>query len=244
MNWGSLDNFQVSSRCALRPKAARSGLPPTGSSRWLSPSSEWTSECPASVELVDAEASWDQILEQVAENAPHGFMIYWRLPDTPLMRLAGDDYPFIGYLMGNHAVAQTHVPHADRYLRSRKTDRDSQGRPTGCCPSTRSAQRGCPRDHRPAGRGQGRRIVVSEGLTSAQRSSRVVTGPGAQEFLRSLHAQAGRAGDHQHGGLKVSCGPRVEPLPFAGYRSRSTSVSPPSSQPARPDEGSAQTPPP
>jgi hypothetical protein len=33
-------------------------------------------------------------------------MIYWRLPDTPLMRLAGDDYPFIGYLMGNHTVAQ------------------------------------------------------------------------------------------------------------------------------------------
>jgi uncharacterized protein (DUF302 family) len=57
-------------------------------------------------QLVDAQASWDQVLEQVAENAPHGFMIYWRLPDTPLMRLAGDDYPFIGYLMGNHTVAQ------------------------------------------------------------------------------------------------------------------------------------------
>jgi hypothetical protein len=40
-------------------------------------------------QLVDAQASWDQVLEQVAENAPHGFMIYWRLPDTPLMRLAG-----------------------------------------------------------------------------------------------------------------------------------------------------------
>jgi len=55
-------------------------------------------------QLVDAQASWDQVLEQVAENAPHGFMIYWRLPDTPLMRLAGDDYPFIGYLMGNQGL--------------------------------------------------------------------------------------------------------------------------------------------
>jgi hypothetical protein len=42
-------------------------------------------------QLVDVQASWDQVLEQTAVDAPHGLMIYWRLPDTPLMRLAGDD---------------------------------------------------------------------------------------------------------------------------------------------------------
>jgi hypothetical protein len=56
--------------------------------------------------LIDAHAPWEQILEQAAVNAPHGFMIYWRNADTPLMALAGDAYPFIGYLMGNHTIAQ------------------------------------------------------------------------------------------------------------------------------------------
>ncbi|MEU5382045.1 DUF302 domain-containing protein [Streptomyces sp. NPDC005968] len=57
-------------------------------------------------ELVRRKASWEAVIAQAEENAPHGFMIFWRNEVTPTMRLAGDGWPCVTYLMGNHTIAQ------------------------------------------------------------------------------------------------------------------------------------------
>jgi hypothetical protein len=57
-------------------------------------------------ELKAANASWDEVLKATAENAPHDFVMYWSTDATSIMRLAGDRWHCVEYLMGNHTLAQ------------------------------------------------------------------------------------------------------------------------------------------
>jgi hypothetical protein len=56
--------------------------------------------------LVEKGVDWQTVLEATAENAPHGFILYWSHDFTSLMRLAGDRGRCVEYLMGNHTIAQ------------------------------------------------------------------------------------------------------------------------------------------
>ena len=56
--------------------------------------------------LVEARASWQDVLDATADNAPRDFIIYWSGDFTELMRLAGDRGRCVEYLMGNHTIAQ------------------------------------------------------------------------------------------------------------------------------------------
>jgi hypothetical protein len=56
--------------------------------------------------LVEKQASWQDILDATADNAPHDFILYWSYDFTALMRLAGDRSRCVEYLMGNHTTAQ------------------------------------------------------------------------------------------------------------------------------------------
>jgi hypothetical protein len=56
--------------------------------------------------LVERQASWQDILNATAANAPHEFILYWSHDFTALMRLAGDRGRCAEYLMGNHTIAQ------------------------------------------------------------------------------------------------------------------------------------------
>src|SRR5271155_5445994 len=56
--------------------------------------------------LIKEQASWQQVLDATADNAPHDFIIYWSHDFTALMRLAGDRGRCVEYLMGNHTIAQ------------------------------------------------------------------------------------------------------------------------------------------
>ncbi|SDH10975.1 DUF302 domain-containing protein [Nonomuraea jiangxiensis] len=62
-------------------------------------------------ELVRRRAPWAEVLAQAAANAPYEFMIFWRYEITPLMSLAGDRWPCVTYLMGNHSIAQRMFRH-------------------------------------------------------------------------------------------------------------------------------------
>jgi hypothetical protein len=64
-------------------------------------------------ELVRSGAEWDAILRMTDENAPYDFIRYWDFDATAVMRLAGDRWKCVEYLMGNHTIAQrmyTHNP--------------------------------------------------------------------------------------------------------------------------------------
>lgn len=56
--------------------------------------------------LIDEGADWQRVLDATAENAPHDFIRYWSRDFTSLMALAGDRGRCVGYLMGNHSIAQ------------------------------------------------------------------------------------------------------------------------------------------
>jgi hypothetical protein len=56
--------------------------------------------------LVEEQASWQDVLDATADNAPHEFILYWSHDFTALMRLAGDRGRCVEYLMGNHTIAQ------------------------------------------------------------------------------------------------------------------------------------------
>jgi hypothetical protein len=56
--------------------------------------------------LVERQASWQDILDATADNAPHEFILYWSHDFTALMQLAGDRGRCVEYLMGNHTIAQ------------------------------------------------------------------------------------------------------------------------------------------
>lgn len=56
--------------------------------------------------LIERNADWQTVLDATAENAPHDFIRYWTREFTSLMGLAGDRGRCVGYLMGNHTIAQ------------------------------------------------------------------------------------------------------------------------------------------
>ncbi|GAA3837030.1 hypothetical protein GCM10022226_68810 [Sphaerisporangium flaviroseum] len=56
--------------------------------------------------LADDNADWDTVIEATAENAPHDFLIYWSADFGPILRLSGDRWRCVQYLMGNHTIAQ------------------------------------------------------------------------------------------------------------------------------------------
>ncbi|OHV43281.1 hypothetical protein CC117_10990 [Parafrankia colletiae] len=62
-------------------------------------------------QLVRAGASWDEVRRATTENAPHFFMIYWRMDVTALFRLAGGTRQCVEYLMGNHVIAERMYQH-------------------------------------------------------------------------------------------------------------------------------------
>lgn len=61
--------------------------------------------------LAEDDADWDAILQATAENAPHNFILYWSGDFTHIMRLAGDRWRCVEYLMGNHVIAQRMYHH-------------------------------------------------------------------------------------------------------------------------------------
>jgi hypothetical protein len=61
--------------------------------------------------LEKENADWDAVLRATRENAPYGFIIYWTFDTTSLMRLAGDTWRCVQYLMGNHTIAQRMFHH-------------------------------------------------------------------------------------------------------------------------------------
>ncbi|GLW09920.1 hypothetical protein Misp01_50490 [Microtetraspora sp. NBRC 13810] len=66
---------------------------------------------PADLSFADRPVGWDAVLRAADENAPHGFMIYWRMDAARLMRLAGDPGRCTQYLMGNHTIAERMFRH-------------------------------------------------------------------------------------------------------------------------------------
>jgi hypothetical protein len=56
--------------------------------------------------LVERQASWREILDAMADNAPHEFVLYWSYDFTALMRLTGERGRCVEYLMGNQTIAQ------------------------------------------------------------------------------------------------------------------------------------------
>jgi Domain of unknown function DUF302 len=56
--------------------------------------------------LVERGASWPEMLDLIADSAPHGFLIYWRNDVHPVMQLAGDQHDCVAYLMGNVTIAE------------------------------------------------------------------------------------------------------------------------------------------
>lgn len=66
--------------------------------------------------LVQAGASWSDMLELIAARAPNGFLIYFRNDVHPVMQAAGDRADCIAYLMGNHVIAEKMFRHDPRVM--------------------------------------------------------------------------------------------------------------------------------
>ena len=62
-------------------------------------------------ELIKREAPWQEMIDLVANAAPHGFFTYLKMETAPLMHLAGDHAFCIAYLMGNHVIAERMFRH-------------------------------------------------------------------------------------------------------------------------------------
>ncbi|MCW2878951.1 MAG: hypothetical protein JWQ95_3051 [Sphaerisporangium sp.] len=61
--------------------------------------------------LAKERADWDTVVQATAENAPHRFILYWSQDFGPILRLAGDRWRCVQYLMGNHTIAQRMFHH-------------------------------------------------------------------------------------------------------------------------------------
>jgi uncharacterized protein (DUF302 family) len=61
-------------------------------------------------------ATWAEMLELIADSAPHGFLIYWRNDVRQVMQLAGDENDCVAYLMGNVTVAEQMFRHEPRVM--------------------------------------------------------------------------------------------------------------------------------
>ncbi len=56
-------------------------------------------------------ASWNEVLEIAATNAPHGFMRYYTSDIAPAMAASGSPWQATQYLMGNHTIAERMFRH-------------------------------------------------------------------------------------------------------------------------------------
>jgi uncharacterized protein (DUF302 family) len=56
--------------------------------------------------LIERDAPWTEMLELVADNAPYGFLTYWRSDVRRVMQLAGSQNDCVAYLMGNVTIAE------------------------------------------------------------------------------------------------------------------------------------------
>lgn len=62
-------------------------------------------------ELMMNESDWDLVRQTTVEEAPHGFLLYWRSEIDQMMRLAGHSRRCVTYLMGNHTIAERMYRH-------------------------------------------------------------------------------------------------------------------------------------
>lgn len=58
------------------------------------------------------------MLSLIDATAPHGFLIYFRADDSPVMTAAGDDAECVSYLMGNHTIAERMFRHTPEVMLS------------------------------------------------------------------------------------------------------------------------------
>ena len=58
-------------------------------------------------ELLAKDAPWSAMVDLIDATAPYSFLIYYREDVHPVMANAGDTTDCIGYLMGNHVIAET-----------------------------------------------------------------------------------------------------------------------------------------
>jgi len=58
-----------------------------------------------------ANTDWATVTRITDQEAPHGFLRYWRNEVDPMMRVAGHDRRCTTYLMGNHIVAERMYRH-------------------------------------------------------------------------------------------------------------------------------------
>lgn len=58
-----------------------------------------------------AASDWDEVIATAKQQAPHGFMRYYRIDVTPTMALSGATWHATEYLMGNHTIAERMYRH-------------------------------------------------------------------------------------------------------------------------------------
>ena len=66
--------------------------------------------------LISQTAPWPEMLNLIDEEAPHGFLIYFRNDLHPVMALAGNRNACTSYLMGNHTIAERMFRHDPRVM--------------------------------------------------------------------------------------------------------------------------------
>ena len=66
--------------------------------------------------LIRRRAPWSEMVQLIANRAPHGFLIYFKIDVHPVMQLAGDNADCIAYLMGNHTIAEQMFRHDPRAM--------------------------------------------------------------------------------------------------------------------------------
>ena len=66
--------------------------------------------------LVRRGAPWSEMEAFIDDQAPHGFLIYFRNHVGPVMRAAGNTAECIAYLMGNHILAERMFRHDPRAM--------------------------------------------------------------------------------------------------------------------------------
>ncbi len=62
-------------------------------------------------DIVNRGGTWGEVLATVAENAPHGLMVFASIDATALMTPAGHQTRAIEYLIGNHTIAERMFRH-------------------------------------------------------------------------------------------------------------------------------------
>lgn len=63
------------------------------------------------VEQIERKAPWRDVIATVVAEAPHDFLLYWKLDMSLLMSLAGNTRHATEYLMGNHVIAEMMYRH-------------------------------------------------------------------------------------------------------------------------------------